>query len=103
MKAFQLDKKLLDLIINKILQNIDVRQIILYGSRARGDAKPNSDIDLAIEADERIGYIRTILDEEIPTLLKFDVVNLNNAGGNLKEEIINEGIVIYEKNKTIAE
>lgn len=35
-------------VIERILKEIDAEQVILFGSRARGDSKPDSDLDLLI-------------------------------------------------------
>ena len=74
-----------------------VERLILFGSRARGDWRAASDIDLAVSGGD---FPRFAIDiEEAPdTLLKFDMVNLN---GPVQEELLDqiwkEGIVVYEK------
>lgn len=74
-----------------------VKKIVLFGSRARGDCHPRSDIDLAVSGGDIIGF-STDIDEVVPTLLMFDVVNLD---GPVQEELLEsieaEGIVIYEE------
>ena len=50
-----------------------VEKVILFGSRARGDYKERSDIDLAFSGGNSSEFILTV-DEETSTLLKFDVV-----------------------------
>lgn len=35
-------------IVERILREVDVEKVILFGSRARGDDKPESDLDLLI-------------------------------------------------------
>ena len=74
-----------------------VERLILFGSRARGDWRAASDIDLAVSGGD---FPRFALDieEASDTLLKFDMVNLN---GPVQEELLDqiwkEGIVVYEK------
>ena len=41
-------EKVLDEMVAAIVQEIDPEQIYLFGSRARGDARPDSDVDLLI-------------------------------------------------------
>ena len=71
--------------------------VILFGSRARGDFKKKSDIDLAVSADDFSGFCLDT-DEETPTLLKYDFVDLK---GNISEELLSviekEGRILYSK------
>ena len=51
--------------------------LVLFGSRARGDHKERSDIDLAVYGMPREEQAGFWLDaEELPTLLKFDIVHI---------------------------
>lgn len=75
----------------------EIEQVLLFGSRARGDFRRTSDIDLAVRGGD---YFRFALDvdEETSTLLMYDIVNLDGAvSGELRESIEREGIVLYEK------
>jgi len=59
---------------------------ILFGSRAKGNYKKGSDIDIAINGDER--KIRYILNEETFLPYFFDIVNLEKIKNqNLLEHI----------------
>ena len=70
--------------------------MILFGSRARGDHKERSDIDLAFYGGEQSRFILSV-DEETSTLLEFDIVDLEKPIQNeLLESIQREGVVIYE-------
>ncbi len=72
-------------------------KVILFGSRARGDNKERSDIDLAVSGGDVISFSLDA-DEDLPTLLMFDIVNLD---GSVQEELLEsiqkEGILLYEK------
>lgn len=46
------DKPILDLIRNTIREQEPTVEIILYGSRARGDARPDSDWDVLVIVDK---------------------------------------------------
>lgn len=46
----QIDASLMDEIVRRIVKTIDPEKIILFGSRARRDAQPESDIDLLVIA-----------------------------------------------------
>lgn len=83
--------------IGDIARKYNVQKVILFGSRARGDFKTKSDIDLAVQGGD---FIRFMLDvnEETSTLLKFDIVNLDEEIQNeLRESIKKEGKIIYEE------
>lgn len=83
--------------IVELAKKHQIEKVVLFGSRARGDYKIVSDIDLAISGGNVVEFT---LDAEdyINTLLKFDVVNLDGAvQDELIQMIKKEGIVIYEK------
>ena len=89
----------------KVIQEIldlakqyDVRRLILFGSRARGDYKERSDIDLAFSGG-KAAYFMLDVDEKTSTLLEFDIIDLDKPVMNeLLESIRREGIILYEKN-----
>ena len=71
-------------------------RVILFGSRSRGDNRERSDIDLAIQGGDTVAFAASA-DEDIPTLLMFDVVDLDKpVQSELLEEIRKDGVVIYE-------
>lgn len=84
-------------IIEIITGNAEVDKIILFGSRATGDFSERSDIDLAVDSSEEILHLKQILEEEVPTLLKFDLVDLKKVNDGLKKEILKQGRILYEK------
>lgn len=72
-------------------------KVILFGSRARGDFKERSDIDLAVSGGDISGFALAV-DEETDTLLQYDVVNLDSCVDEaLLENIEKDGKVLYEK------
>ena len=83
--------------LRTLARTYELDKLILFGSRARGDYRRTSDIDLAATGGD---VVRFSLDaeEETSTLLSFDVVNLDRAvPEELRESIEKEGIVLYEK------
>ena len=88
----------------KVLQEISqlakencVEKVILFGSRARGDFKERSDIDLAFYCGCSSHFILDV-DEMTSTLLEFDIVDLDKpVRQELLESIKREGVVLYEK------
>lgn len=74
-----------------------VEKVILFGSRARGDNKERSDIDLAIVGGNA-ALFTVEAEEEIQTLLMFDIVDLGGfVQEELRQSIEREGKIIYEK------
>ncbi len=89
-----------DIVLRQIIelaQKRNITKVILFGSRARGDFKKKSDIDLAV-LGENIAEFSFDVDELTDTLLKYDIIDLNsNISDELLKNIQNEGIIIYEK------
>jgi predicted nucleotidyltransferase len=67
------------LIANAARRIPEIRQVVLFGSRAKGTHKPGSDVDLALRGDnldyESAIRMAGILNEETPMPYFFDVVN----------------------------
>ena len=83
--------------IRNFARKYQVKQVILFGSRARGDYKRTSDIDIAVSGGDFAGFALDV-EEETNTLLEFDIVNLDKAmQDELREAIEREGKILYEK------
>ena len=83
--------------IRQLAEKYGVDRVILFGSRARGDYKKVSDIDLAVSGGDVVRFALDV-DEETSTLLKFDIVNLDgNVQEDLRVSIEEEGRMLYEK------
>ena len=84
-------------VIKELAEKHKVNKVVLFGSRARGDFKERSDIDLAVSGGDVVAFTFAV-DEETPTLLMFDVVNLDKeVQQELLASIEKEGVVLYEK------
>lgn len=82
-----------------------VRRIVLFGSRARGDSFPRSDIDLAVSAPgATAAEWRALVEvaEQMQTLLTVDLVRLEHAPAELRARIEREGKVLYEREEEHA-
>jgi predicted nucleotidyltransferase len=77
---------------------LELRRVYLFGSRARGDARRDSDIDLAFEHGSPPAVWADFVNamrEEAPTLLDLDLVDLAEVGPELRTRILSEGKVLY--------
>ena len=82
--------------IQELAKKYGVKKVLLFGSRARGDFKRTSDIDLAALGGN-VDRFALDVKEDTSTLLKYDIVNLDrDMQDELREAICREGIVIYE-------
>ena len=94
--------------ISEVLgRHVDVDQAVLYGSRAKGDYKPGSDIDLTLLGDEldwrRCMAIADELDELLlPYQIDLSVLPLLTDVG-LRAHIARVGVVFYRRNPTESE
>lgn len=83
--------------IQALARKHGVSKVILFGSRARGDFRPKSDIDLAVKGGDFINFSLDV-DEETSTLRLFDFVDLDETVPDALRELIDtEGVVLYEQ------
>ena len=78
----------------------EVERIVVFGSRARCDAEPRSDIDLAVECPQASREVWSAIREKVwdaRTLLFIDLVRLDRAPGALKHRVLTDGVVLYER------
>ncbi len=93
-----IERDLLEKII-EVFRKFDIEKAVLFGSRARGDNRKNSDIDIAFYTENRdvFHFLKDEIDQ-IETIIKidlFDAMNLKKQA--LIDGIENDGIVIYRK------
>jgi predicted nucleotidyltransferase len=83
------------------IQSVDPDRIILFGSRARGDAREGSDFDLAFDfpSTQKHQWLKFLAEaNDLPlTLRPTDLVDIHEASPDLRECIITEGVLIYER------
>ena len=73
------------------------RRLVLFGSRARGDNRYNSDVDLAVYGMPEQNQAAFWMDcEELPTLLKLDVVHIQpGMNPQFLKKIEKDGVTLY--------
>lgn len=73
----------------------ELRLAVLFGSEARGTARRDSDVDVAVQAPPAsLGKIAAALSSRLGT--EVDVVRLETASIPLLEALISDGIVVHE-------
>lgn len=86
----------------KIFQHYPaIKEILIFGSRVKGTAKPSSDIDLAVIApsmdDQEFSRLWNALDN-LPLVFKLDIVHWDKLGDTaLKRKIRHEGRLLYPR------
>ncbi|MCD6136689.1 nucleotidyltransferase domain-containing protein [Candidatus Bipolaricaulota bacterium] len=101
--SFGIYDKSFILIRESLAEFPEIEKAVIFGSRAMGNYKKGSDIDIAI-CGENVNHNTTSrllgkFNEELPIPYFVDVVNCNSINlKDLKEHIENHGKIIYEKN-----
>ena len=103
---------LLDQMVQAIVAEVDPEQVILFGSRARGDAREDSDVDLVVVEAEPFGPERSRRQELVRlyhALVEFpvstdilvyshdDVDYWRDSLNHVLARALREGKVLYER------
>ena len=103
---------LLDRMIRAIVDEVDPEQVILFGSRARGDARPDSDIDLLIIESEPFGGGRsshaervrlnralpaTPVDNDVLVYSRDEIERWRGSLNHVAARALREGRVLYTR------
>jgi predicted nucleotidyltransferase len=100
----------LKLMVDRIVHNHHPEKIILFGSRARGDAKPGSDYDLLIVADvsgnprqfrreiyHSLYELRLPVGKDIVVATPEDIQRTSGLMGSILTPAIHEGQLLYDR------
>src|SRR5512146_32078 len=110
LEALSPTKETVDLAVRTAIEVAQPSRVILFGSWARGEAKWDSDLDLAVlvpdSAEPRLGEIRRVLRrklDQVPMTIDL-VLTTEGYAGNLKGSvnsiyyrIFRDGQVAYER------
>ena len=104
--------KLLDQMVQAIVAEVDPEQVILFGSRARGDAREDSDVDLVVVEAEPFGKTRSRRLEaarvyeavagfdaltDILIYSRDEVDHWRDSVNHVLARALREGMVLYER------
>lgn len=73
----------------------DVRLAMLFGSRARGRERNDSDVDLAVEA-HGVDLLKLAADLSLCVGMEVDVADLREAGYPLLKAVLRDGVVVHQ-------
>ena len=85
-------------VLNEAIGMLKPEQIILFGSRARGDHRENSDFDIAFKGikDKSIwNQFLLKISEDPLTLYKLDLVRIETLSKDYHDNIKKDGVVLY--------
>ncbi|MBO4815885.1 MAG: nucleotidyltransferase domain-containing protein [Clostridia bacterium] len=89
-------------ILQKLLENMPVYSVILFGSYAKNSANKNSDLDFIIDTKETLmGFklyslitkIEEAFNKDVDAFEKSEIIE----NSRIDEEIKKTGVVVYEK------
>lgn len=86
--------------IAEVCRRYGVRELSVFGSAARGDFRPDSDIDLLVEFDPeaRVGIVKfESLSEELQSLVgrPVDLVTKSGLKARMRAQILHEARLVY--------
>lgn len=99
---YGLKQRDLDYLIKALEQFPEIEIAIIFGSRAKGNYKPASDLDIVVKgeriADNTILKLLDLLEEELPLPYFIDLLHYEKINNKeLKEHIDRMGKVFYSK------
>lgn len=103
MTKFGLDEEALNTIEDAIKPFPDIEEAVVYGSRAMGNFKSYSDIDIALKGekltDRSVSALHTFLNNAAPGFpYKADVLNYHTLSNiELKRHIDEYGKILYKR------
>lgn len=101
---FGLSRVTIDKINSVFIKHPEVEEVIIYGSRAKGNYREGSDIDLTMKGEKLTDSIVSKLKsdiEDLNTPYLFDISDFQNLNSSDLEEHINRvGQIFYSKSTT---
>lgn len=102
MNQFGISEKSFKLLLETFAKYPQVEEVIIFGSRAKGNYKKGSDIDLAIKGEKcnasQALDLSAYINQELPIPYMVDVVDYYSLQHQeLKEHIDRVGAIFYKK------
>ncbi len=93
------DKQIIQSALRILKRELAPRRVILFGSRAKGHARPHADFDIAVDARVPSLKQKLHLEDQLETvagLYRIDLVFLSRVSKAFRRVIENTGDVLYE-------
>ena len=94
---FGLTQKDVTLMCESFKRFSEIEEVVIFGSRAMGNYKKGSDVDIAVKgekvSDDTVAQLNTILNEELPIPYVIDALDY----GSIKNKALLKHIRIYGK------
>ncbi len=95
---FGLPDQVIQAIKKELQKRKNVTRAVIFGSRARGDYRYNSDIDLAVYCEGELPPELWLDLDEAAGIYKIDVIDMNGPlDEKLRQRIEEQGIEIYRR------
>lgn len=95
---YGINEKVYNNLIFYFNEDKEIKEVILFGSRAKENYKDNSDIDLCINCSTQVkGTIKEKIDEIIG-IYSCDVVFFDTLNDEIKKQIERDGIKLFVAN-----
>ena len=94
-----LEKSDIEAAIGDVAPEYGIRKAYLFGSYARGEATPASDVDVAVECERPLGFARGALFNALEQRLGRDVdivFNIDSLYPFVRDSFERERIVVYD-------
>ena len=103
-------KHTVDRMVKRLVRHFNPDQIILFGSHARGTARPDSDIDLLVvlplsgskrakQVEMRVALHNIRVPKDIIVATPEEIMRRRNIVGTIIKPALQEGKVLYERQR----
>lgn len=94
---YGINEKIYNRLIEYFNKNKNIKKVILFGSRAKGIYKANSDIDICIDFQGNYKGTIALEIDELVGIYSCDIVFMDSLNEEIERQINRAGITIYER------